>query len=280
MTADELIRAGKVDEAIAAASDAVRKNPAKANLRVLLFQLHCIAGNWDRALTQLNISADLDPLNLLMAQVCRHALTCEALRAEIFAGKNTPMVLGQPPEWLGQVIQANALHAAGKADAAAEVRDKAFEAAPAISGTINDEPFAWIADADPRLGPVVEAMVDGKYYWIPFANIREIGLEKPVDLRDIVWISANFTWINGGTSVGLLPVRYAGSEKSPDPAIRMSRKTDWQTEGPLVVGLGQREFATDQKSYAILEIRKITLDQPEGTGKELPASAREATENG
>ncbi len=280
MTADELIRAGKIDEAIAAASDAVRKNPAKANLRVLLFQLHCIAGNWDRALTQLNIAADLDPLNLLMAQVCRLALTCEALRAEIFAGKNTPMVLGRPPEWLGQIIQANALNAAGKAGAAQDLRDKAFEAAPAVSGKVNGEPFAWIADADPRLGPVAEAMVDGKYYWIPFANIREINLEKPVDLRDIVWISANFTWINGGTSVGLLPVRYVGSEKSGDPAIRMSRKTDWRTDGPLSVGLGQREFATDQNNYAILEIRNITLDSPEDAEPMSEQEAREATENG
>jgi protein involved in temperature-dependent protein secretion len=34
--------------------------------------------------------------------------------------------------------------------------------------------FAWLADADVRLGPVLEAIVDGKYYWIPFGNLSAI----------------------------------------------------------------------------------------------------------
>lgn len=263
MTAEELIRSGKLDEALAVVQSDVRKKPSDAKLRVLLFQLLAILGQWDRALTQLNVAAELDPLNLLMAQVCRVALQCEALRADIFSGGTTPVVLGQPPEWMGQLIQSNEFAAAGRADESQALREQAFDAAPAISGKINDEPFAWIADADQRLGPVMEAMVDGKYYWIPFSNIREIQIETPVDLRDVVWISANFTWVNGGTKFGLIPVRYPGSEKSSDYAIRMARKTDWVTDGPLSRGLGQRELVTDQKEYAFLEVRSIVLDQPE-----------------
>ncbi|MGC8539764.1 MAG: type VI secretion system accessory protein TagJ [Phycisphaerae bacterium] len=263
MTAEELIRGGNLEEALAGVQAEVRKKPADAKLRVLLFQLLAILGQWDRALTQLNVSAELDPLNLLMAQVCRVALQCEALRADIFSGGTTPMVLGQPPEWLGQLIQANDFAAKGRFAESAVLREQAFDAAPAISGKINDEPFAWLADADPRLGPVMEAMVDGKYYWIPLTNIREIQIEAPTDLRDLVWISANFTWLNGGTKFGLIPVRYPGSEKSTDSAIRMARKTDWTTADTLSLGLGQRELVTEQKEYAFLEVRSIVLDQPE-----------------
>ena len=265
MTAEELIHSGKLDEALAAVQVEVRKKPSDAKLRVLLFQLLAVLGQWDRALTQLNVAAELDPLNLLMAQVCRVALQCEALRADIFDGGTTPLVLGQPPEWLGQLIQANALGVAGRTDESQLLREQAFEAAPAISGRINDEPFAWIADADQRLGPVMEAMVDDKYYWIPFSNIREIQIEAPADLRDVVWISANFTWVNGGTKFGLIPVRYPGSEKSSDSAIRMARKTDWITQGPISRGLGQRELVTDQKQYALLEVRSIVLEQAEAS---------------
>lgn len=263
MTAQELIRSGKLEEALAVVQADVRKKPSDAKLRVLLFQLLAILGQWDRALTQLNVCAELDPLNLLMAQVCRVALQCEALRADIFAGGTTPVVLGQPPEWMGQLIQANEFAATGRAAESQALREQAFEAAPAISGRINDEPFAWIADADQRLGPVMEAMVDGKYYWIPFTNIREIQIEPPVDLRDVVWISANFTWVNGGTKFGLIPVRYPDSEKSSDSAIRMARKTQWVTDGGLSRGLGQRELVTDQKEYAFLEVRSIVLDHPD-----------------
>ena len=263
MTAQELIRSGKLEEALAVVQADVRKKPSDAKLRVLLFQLLAILGQWDRALTQLNVCAELDPLNLLMAQVCRVALQCEALRADIFSGGTTPVVLGQPPEWIGQLIQADEFAATGRAAESQALREQAFEAAPAISGRINDEPFAWIADADQRLGPVMEAMVDGKYYWIPFTNIREIQIEPPVDLRDVVWISANFTWVNGGTKFGLIPVRYPDSEKSSDSAIRMARKTQWVIDGGLSRGLGQRELVTDQKEYAFLEVRSIVLDHPD-----------------
>jgi type VI secretion system protein ImpE len=263
MTAEEFIRLGKIDEALAAVKDEVRKHPSDANQRVLLFQLLLITGQWDKALTQLNVASDLDARNLLMAQVCRLALMCESLREEVFSGRTTPMVLGQPPEWLGQLIQALQLDSQGKADEAQRLRDSAFESAPATSGSINGEKFAWLADSDPRLGPVLEAMVDGKYYWIPFNNIRKIQIEKPADLRDLVWISAEFTWSNEGKAVGLIPVRYPGSEKQSDSAIRMARKTQWSTEGPIAAGLGQREFATDQSQYALLETREIQFDQPD-----------------
>ena len=70
--------------------------------------------------------------------------------------------------------------------------------APTASGTIDGKPFEWIADADPRLGPIMEAMVDGKYYWVPFTRLSRLDIEAPADLRDQVWMPAHFTWSNGG----------------------------------------------------------------------------------
>ena len=98
------------------------------------------------------------------------------------------------------VVQANQLaYSDGQLAQARELRAKAFEAAPAISGTINEKPFEWLADADMRLGPILEAIVDGRYFWIPFQNIREIEIEKPQDLRDLVWTPAKFTWSSGSS---------------------------------------------------------------------------------
>ena len=263
MQAEELLRNGQLDEALAALQDRVRKNPGDAKLRVFLFQLLCVRGDWDRAMTQLNVAAELDAANLLMAQVCRPALQCEALRADIFAGKKAPLVFGQPQEWVGWMVTAHQLVAEGKYSAAAKLRLKALEAAPAIGGAIDDKPFEWIADADGRLGPLLEAVVEGRYYWVPFANVRQLVIEPPADLRDVVWSPAHLTWANGGESVGLIPTRYAGSQASDDDAIRMARRTDWvEHKGELYVGLGQRMFATDQGEYPLLETRKIVLNAP------------------
>ncbi len=261
MKAEELLRSGQLHEALAALESEIRADPANAKLRVFLFQLLCVLGDWERALTQLNTAAELDPVNLLMAQVCRSALNCEALRGQIFAGKHSPLIFGKPDDWIGSLVKANQLVSEGKYEASQELRDRAFEEAPAIAGTIDDEQFEWIADADTRFGPVLEAVIDGKYYWVPFAAIKRIRIEPPADLRDAVWIPVNFTWANEGESPGLIPTRYPGSEASADDAVRLARKTEWiEKPGEVYIGLGQRMFATDTGDFSLLQIQQIELE--------------------
>jgi type VI secretion system protein ImpE len=259
--AEEYVRAGDLDKALKALTEDVRANPAKPELRVFLFQLLSVLGDWDRALTQLNVAAELDLDCKLMAQACRPALECEALRETVFAGEKSPLVFGQPSEWVALLTQVLPLLAKGKLEAAAELRDRAFEAAPASGGTIDGQSFQWMADADPRLGPVLEVVLEGRYYWVPFAAIREIRIEKPVDLRDAVWAPANFVWTNQGTAVGFIPTRYAGTASRNDSSARLARRTDWADLGHgFFAGTGQRVLATDQGEYPLLSVRQIVLD--------------------
>ena len=248
MTADELLREGKLEEAQAALSQEIRAKPADAKLRVFLFQLLSVQGQWERALTQLNLAGEMDAAHLAMVQTYREGIRCELLRAEIFAGKRSPLVFGEPDEWLAILMQAQKLLAEGQQVAAAEMRDKAFEAAPATSGAIvtldpdatpllspnaaggphkvheptHETAFEWLADADSRLGPVVEAVVNGRYYWIPLHRIKQIAIEAPADLRDVVWMPVHFEWANGGDNVGLIPTRYAVSVARSYPLMRLA----------------------------------------------------------
>jgi len=264
MEAKELLQSGRLNEALAALEGQVRADPTNDKLRVFLFQLLSVLGDWERALTQLNLAAELDSMNLLMAQVCRAALNCEALRAEIFAGKRSPLIFGEPDEWMGLLVQANQMTAEGKYEASQKLRERAFDAATAIPGSIDSRRFQWISDADSRLGPVLEAIFDGKYYWVPFTAIKRIQIDPPTDLRDAVWIPAHFTWVNGGETAGLIPTRYPDSEASEDNAIRLARKTEWvEQPGNLYLGLGQRMFATDKDEFPLLQIRQIDLEHPE-----------------
>ena len=140
------------------------------------------------------------------------------------------------------------------------MRDRAFDAAPVVSGQIDGKPFAWMADADERMGPILEALVDGKYYWIPIERISKIRIEMPVNLRDVVWISAAFTWANQGQTVGLIPVRYPGTEKEVSGSLRLSRKTEWQNAGnDFYVGMGQRMLTQTRVSIRS-GYREVDLD--------------------
>jgi len=270
MNSAELVQAGRLEEGLSALQAEIRGRPEDPKLRVFLFQLNCVLGRFDKALTQLQLVASLTPESMLLAQIFRPIIACEMLRREVFEGGRTPVIFGQPMEWVGLIVQANGLVAKGEFEAAAGLRARAFEAAPASDGTINGESFDWIADADSRLGPVLEAIIEGKYYWIPFCRIHKIAIGKPEDLRDLVWLRAQFTWTNGGTALGHIPSRYPGTEQAGDGPLRLARKTEWlQHAGETFLGLGQRLLATNGNEYPLLECRSIEL-----TLKEQPDEAR------
>ncbi len=260
MSAEEHIRAGQLEEALKELQGAVRNKPEDSRLRVFLFQLQCVMGKWEKALTQLQVLAGLNADTMLLAQVFRPVINCEVLRREIFDGKRTPIIFGEPMEWVGMLVQANELIAKGQFKAALELRDKAFDSAPATAGKVDDKPFEWIADADQRLGPILEIILEGRYVWVPFCRIKRIHMEKPADLRDLVWVPAQFVWTNGGEASGHIPTRYVRTEDSTDGPLRLARRTEWtEQDGGICLGLGQRILATDQTEYPLLECQTIDL---------------------
>ncbi|MCJ7814438.1 MAG: virulence protein SciE type [Xanthomonadales bacterium] len=263
MLAQDYLKDGDIGAALSAVKEAVRENPSKAENRTFLFQLLSVTGDWERALNQLNLAGELDSSALPMVQTYREALACEALREKVFAGERSPLVFGDPERWIALALESVKLAAKGRYAQASDLRDQAYEAAPTVPGTINGEPFEWLADADSRIGPFIEAVVNGKYYWIPMNRIAAIEIEPPEDLRDLVWIPGQFSWANGGQSIGLIPVRYPGSERSADSATVLARRTEWEEQSDdTYTGLGQRLFATDKSEYPLLDVREIRFDLP------------------
>jgi len=263
-----------LQEALAELQAQVRKEPANAKYRVFLVQLLAVLGQWERALNQLNVLGEMDAASLPMVQTYREAIRCELLRADVFAGQRSPLVFGDPEPWVALMLEALRLTAEGHPAQARAVRDQAFEAATATPGTLDGQPFEWLADADPRLGPMLEVIVNGRYYWIPFQRVRAIQLEQPTDLRDFVWMPAQFTWANGGEAVGLIPARYPESHASADPLVQLGRKTEWlEGQAGIGLGLGQRMLATDQGEYSLLDIRHIELDADEDPTEEIAPEA-------
>lgn len=264
MSAEQSLRDGDLEKALAELQADVRRDPANAKHRTFLFQLYSLLGQWDRANTQLGVVSEMDATTIPMAQTYRETLKCEAFRAKVFSGERSPLVFGKPEPWVALMIEALRLSASGKIAESQRLRETALEQAEATSGTVDGNAFAWIADADPRLGPVLETIINGRYYWIPFRRLRSLSIEKPSDLRDLVWSPVQLQFANGGQTVGFVPTRYVGSEASSDPEVRMARKTDWIDRGEdLFEGTGLRMLTTDQADYALLEAREIRLDSPE-----------------
>ena len=277
IVAQDIIAAGDPKAALAALQEEVRERASDAKLRVFLFQLLAVLGQWQRALTQLQVCGELDPGALAMVATYREAIQCEAVREAVFQGRTLPHVFGRPQPWVA--LLAEALQADGRGDpnGGARLRGQALDAAPATPGSLNGQAFEWIADADSRLGPVLEAVVKGRYFWVPFSALAKVVIEKPTDLRDLVWAPAHLEFPNGGTTVALLPARYPGSAQSDDAALQLARRTEWiELQAGQYRGLGQRLLTTNETELGFLEAREILLsplaDAEDGALDDRPTS--------
>lgn len=273
MSAEDLLKSGDLDGALAALQDDIRADAANPALRIFLFQLLCVRGDWKRAIAQLKLSAEMDGAATHMAQTYREGIICEVYREKVFSGEKDPLIFGEPAEWIALMVEALKSNVAGNPEQAAETRARAFEAAPSVSGRINGEAFEWVADADMRLGPLLEIIVNGRYFWMPFTAIAKAKFEDPLDLRDAVWTPAEIKLANGGDIVALIPTRYAGTVANGSDAEKLARETQWRDLGAdTYAGIGQRLLTTDLGDTALMDLRLLEMDV------EVPEDAQSAPE--
>ena len=261
MNVEKHIEAGNLDAALEELQNATLSEPGRADLRLFLFQLLSIMGDWNRALTQLNAAAVLNHDALSLVRRYRELILCEAFRAEVFTGNRDPLLFGESSDWLTTLIRSMQQREKGNVVPASALVMEAMEQAVPRSGTINDEPFSWFSDADMRLGPLFEIIVDGKYYWVPIGNIAEISFSEPEHLQDLVWLPVQVQWINGESGRAYMPTRYPGAATVQDAQSALARKTDWTNIGEgFYTGSGQRMFTTENDEYALLQTRRIVFD--------------------
>lgn len=258
---EEALSLGRLEQAVQLVKEQVKRLPGNVELRCRLFQLFCLQGDWDRAQTQLQLLGDLERSEgemLLAVPMLTSLISAEKQRDEVFGGRTTPVVFGEPPEWMGIQFEALRCLGQGHVELAATLFRQALEVAPASSGSIDGQAFSWISDADARQGPAMEAIIRGTYYWMPFSCLKRLELDQPENLHERIWRSGNLTLSNGSTVQAYLPVRYPGTVASGDEALMMVREAAWETlEGGLSLGRGQRFWATDQEDHPLLKVSRI-----------------------
>lgn len=260
MDHEHLLKQGKLDDCLSSIQNKIRSDASNVKHRIFLFQLLLILGEWNRAEKQLDVIAKMDPITIAMVLEYRAAIKSEVCREAVFSGIENPVFMGKPDEWQALILQSVKSFANDKEQEAQKLLETALEIAPTSSGTLNGESFEWIADADSRLGPLLEVFVDGEYRWVPFTNIKRIAIEVPENLRDFVWVPAHIQWTTEGESFVLIPTRYPFSAKQ-DNLLALSRKTEWiETVENCYLGYGQRLLVTDKQDYSLLDVRDILFE--------------------
>ena len=249
--------------ALSACKAAIRKSPTDPELRFMLFQLLSLQADWEAASNQLVAYSELvgrqSPLPIIFNQMI-HA---EIRRKYVFTGEEQPTIFGEPPEWLSYLLRSLTAAANQKMEDAAALRQKALEEAPAITGSINGQPFSWLMDGDSRISVLFEAVINGQYYWVPQSRLREVRMEPPSQARDTVWAAASLVLDNSSEISSFIPVRYPGAQSWVGDGLKLARETSWDLPAAdFYFGKGQRVWMTDAGEHPLLETREIILNPP------------------
>src|SRR6185369_15917731 len=97
-TAAGLFRAGKLDDAIAAAQAALRKTPTDLGARVLLGEMLLFAGNLERADVVLDAAPAIDPSTAVVIAEFRQLVRADMARRQLFRDGRVPEFLSDPTE--------------------------------------------------------------------------------------------------------------------------------------------------------------------------------------
>ena len=84
MTAEELLKEARPEEALKELQKAVRDQPANAKPRVFLFQLLSVLGDWQRANTQLQVLSEMDSESMMLARLFEPVLLINHLPLQGF----------------------------------------------------------------------------------------------------------------------------------------------------------------------------------------------------
>ena len=264
MSAIELYKEGKLDEAVAAATAEVKSRPTDAAARGLLADLLCLAGDLQRADKQLDALGLQDPQIAVTLALFRQLIRAETSRREFFEQGRPPEFLEQPSDCLRLHLEASIAIREGKVDEAVELLDRAEQHRKPSPGRCDEESFNDLRDLDDTMSGFFEVLTStGKYFWIATDCIETIEFKKPEQIRDLLWRQARMVVCGGPDGEVFLPVVYHGSHLCDADDVRLGRATDWHgDEGQPITGTGQRMFMVGDKALAILELENITFDDP------------------
>jgi type VI secretion system protein ImpE len=259
--AKALLDAGRLAEAIEATTREVKAHPSDGARRMLLFELLLFAGEWERALKQLDVAAREDARSELGAQVYRNNVHAMRERERLWAEGVAPHFLSEPPADVDAHLAAIKEWREGRTAEARKLLAGASKRRKPLTGRADGREFTGWRDADDFLAPVLELIISDKYTWLPFAQVKRLELSAPKMLRDLVWCPARVETRQGTIGEMFVPALYEGSSRHADERVKLGRMTEWQDEGgDTARAVGLRLFLAGEDELSIFEARQIEFD--------------------
>lgn len=262
MTPYELYQQARLDDAIGMAVDQVKKKPVDANGRLMLCDLLCLKGDFERADKQLDVLSKQDAELSVGIRLYRNLIRAEKARTQFYDQGRIPEFMENVSNVLQLHLRASIAVREGAMLEARNLIEQAEQERRPLSGICDTEAFGEFRDLDDLTSPFLEVLTStGKYYWVELERIESIEFRQPAQLRDLIWRPAGMTIFGGADAVVYVPVLYAGTRDSEDPEVRIGRGTHWieNADGPTR-GVGQRMFLVDETDRSIMSIHNIAIN--------------------
>jgi type VI secretion system protein ImpE len=260
MNAGELFKAGKLQAAVDAQLQEVKRHPADQAKRLFLFELLVFSGDLDRARRQIDAVTYGEAERDTVVAGYRRLLDAEQDRRKLFQDGKKPQFLGPQPEHVQWRLEAINCLRGNQQKEALELLNRANAAVAPQVGMLNATPFTSLRDADDLFAHVLEVMAKGVYSWVPLEVIDSLALNPPRQPRDLIWFPARLDLRDGQSGEVFLPVLYPGTYEQPDEQLKLGRLTDWKSaEGGPVLGVGLRTFVAEGHAVPLLDWRELQL---------------------
>jgi type VI secretion system protein ImpE len=260
----DLLIAGKLDEALAAARAQVKSKPADADARLLLSELCLLAGDLPKADLHAHLAGTHRPDWVQGLALYRAHLRALHARNQTFFARAMPSFPGIPTERDERTLALMVAFLADDSSGVAAAKQALDNDGWAMFIAVNDKPSQPFSGLDDRFAHAVEALMPGgDYLMIDAARIARIEVATSASRRprDLALKKARITLNDGSAADCALPLIYPFEpEDALSNAFKLGHESDWREgQGGLITGMGQICWLAGDEAVALGCVERVAF---------------------
>ena len=254
----DLLKGGRLGQAIATATARVKAAPTSVSDRILLAELLILQGAYERADNQLKLAGDGAPAEAVALAQMRWLLRGAELRRAWHQEGAVPSFLDEPTPVQRDAMRLALAVRAGDAAEAASLREALESRALPEAGFDGGAPVPFRDGCDLSQHGFEVLTADGRYLWLAPEQVLEMRFEPVRRPRDLAWRRVDTRLADGRDAVFFAPAQYFDPEG--DDAARLGDQTDWvEATGGVTRGRGQRLWLAGEEGLGFLGLGRIAM---------------------
>jgi len=185
----------------------------------------------------------------------RQLIRAAQARQDVYQEGSVPEVIDTPTDRIKTLLEMQMALREGDDKAVTSKSIELEDTRSPYTAIVNGSKVSDVRDLDDSCAGILEVLAtNGKYFWIDFSQIKLLEFTPPERPIDLIWRRAEIVLNNGTEGEVFIPAIYIAES---DDEARLGQKTEWQDDGGLVRGIGQRSWLSGDEAVSIMELEKV-----------------------